>query len=190
VVLGIRSIIYVDGISLYYAAQTGTRHRRLDLQGMCARLRPHDDIRTIYYFAVPADGLHGTAEIAYLIPLRPHPVVNIVAGDYEHMSDVCGWVNVRGEVGLDIRDLRAARETAQAALRQKIAVQMLDDAYRNRADRLILVSGDPDLAPALQALKRALPDKEVIICMPAEDFGSGQGSRLRSVADEAWTLPF
>ena len=86
-VLGIRSIFYVDGISLYYAAQTGTRHRRLDLQGMCARLRPHDDIRTIYYFAVPADGLHGTAEIAYLIPLRPHPVVNIIAGDYEHMSD-------------------------------------------------------------------------------------------------------
>lgn len=52
-----RSVIYVDGFTLYYGVLKNTACKWLDLQRFFTLLRPDDDIRAIKYFtAIVAPG--------------------------------------------------------------------------------------------------------------------------------------
>ena len=42
--------VYIDGFNLYYGAITGTPNKWLDLEALCHRLLPKDDIKRIWYF--------------------------------------------------------------------------------------------------------------------------------------------
>ena len=45
-----------------------------------------------------------------------------------------------------------------------IAIQMLEDAYEDRCDKLILVSGDSDLVPAVIRVRNL--GKKVLVYIP------------------------
>jgi len=47
-----------------------------------------------------------------------------------------------------------------------IATEILVDAFRDEFDSALLVSGDGDLAPAFQAVKRHFPEKSVCVAFP------------------------
>ena len=66
---------------------------------------------------------------------------------------------------------------------------MLDDAYRDRCDRLILVSGDSDLIPAVKMVKRRFNMKKVHVYVPARDPSRGAAKELRAETDNDRTLP-
>ena len=66
---------------------------------------------------------------------------------------------------------------------------MLDDAYQNRCDRQILVSGDSDLVPALNVIKSRFPSKEIIVYVPTRNPIRGAAVELRSAADKDRDLP-
>jgi hypothetical protein len=69
-----------------------------------------------------------------------------------------------------------------------IALQMLDDAYQNVCDRLVLISGDSDLVPAIELIGTRFPSKaiNVYIPIPANSVNGGRERaykrELRSVA--------
>lgn len=44
------TIVYIDGFNLYYGAVKGTRYKWLDLEALCRRLLPKDNIAQIRYF--------------------------------------------------------------------------------------------------------------------------------------------
>lgn len=66
---------------------------------------------------------------------------------------------------------------------------MLHDAQQDLCDRLVLVSGDSDLVPAVAMVKAQYPDKEIIVYIPARSQIRGAATELRSVADKDKTLP-
>ena len=70
-----------------------------------------------------------------------------------------------------------------------IALQMLDDTYSDRCDRLIVVSGDSDLVPAVDMVKTLFPEKTVIVYVPARNRQRGAAAELRGSADSDHTLP-
>ena len=70
-----------------------------------------------------------------------------------------------------------------------IAVQMLDDAYQDQFYRLVLVSGDSDLAPAVDLVKMRFPGKRANAYVPSRFKSRGAAVELRSVADQSKTLP-
>jgi uncharacterized LabA/DUF88 family protein len=47
-----------------------------------------------------------------------------------------------------------------------IALQMLDDAYRDRFDRALLVSADSDLAPPIRMVLDRFPKKRIRVITP------------------------
>lgn len=71
----------------------------------------------------------------------------------------------------------------------RIAVQMLLDAFEDRCDNLILVSGDSDLVPAVNAVKSRFPNKKVIVYIPSRDPSRGAAVELRGAADKHRILP-
>ena len=70
-----------------------------------------------------------------------------------------------------------------------IAVQMLDDAYQDLCDRLVVVSGDSDLVPSINMVKRRFPQKEIIVYVPARNSIRGAAVEIRAAADRDRLLP-
>jgi len=70
-----------------------------------------------------------------------------------------------------------------------IALWMLHDAQMDLCDRMVLVSGDSDLLPAITMVKDHWPKKEIIVYVPAKNASRGAALELRSVADKDKTLP-
>ena len=70
-----------------------------------------------------------------------------------------------------------------------IGIHMLDDAYQNRCEKQILVSGDSDLVPALNVIKSRFPSKEIIVYVPTRNPIRGAAVELRSAADKDRNLP-
>ena len=60
-----------------------------------------------------------------------------------------------------------------------IAIQLLRRAYLDEYDRVMIVSGDSDLIPAIRAVKETFPHKEVWSVIPI-----GRGAKqLRGASD-------
>src|SRR5262249_9137911 len=70
-----------------------------------------------------------------------------------------------------------------------IGVHMLDDAYPDVYDRLVLVSGDSDLVPAVHMVKGCNPPERSIVSVPARSPVRGAAVELRSAADKNRLLP-
>jgi len=178
-----RSIVYVDGFNLYYGSLKGTPHKWLNLQRYFELLRQDDDLRKIWYFTAEVDGSSRQRQATYLDALRTLPRIEIVFERYKRKELRCPidcsypnqkkFYTVPEEKGTDVN----------------IALQMLDDAYQGICDRLVLVSGDSDLVPAVKRVKQRHPDLKVTVYVPAANPRRGAAKELRSAADKHHTLP-
>lgn len=178
-----RSIIYVDGFNLYYGALKGGPHRWLNLDRYFALLRMDDDVQRIWYFTAVIAGPRRSRQLAYLQALKATPRVAIQYGQYKEKVVRCTVA------ACDCAGLREFRVPEEKGTDVNIAVQMLDDAYQGLADRLVLVSGDSDLVPAIRTVKRRFPEIQVIVYVPARDPRRGAARQLRTAADKDKTLP-
>ena len=69
------TIVYIDGFNFYYGAVKGTPHKWLDLEALCRRLLPNDQIVKIRYFtarisARPEDPQQAIRQETYLRALN------------------------------------------------------------------------------------------------------------------------
>ena len=65
------TIVYIDGFNLYYGAVKGTANKWLDLEVLCRRLLPKDNLVKIRYFTAlvairPSDPQQPARQQAYL----------------------------------------------------------------------------------------------------------------------------
>ena len=183
-----KSIIYIDGFNLYYGALKGTKYRWLDLQTLFERVRPHDEIVAIEYFTARVRGISGKRQETYLKALLTKPLIEIIEGKF----------NLNKKVKCNVSSCNFGGKKLFVKPEEKrtdvnIAISMLLDAFHDECDRLILVSGDGDLVPAIAAVKQEKPEKEVIVYTPARNrfTASKRGSsELKSYADKTRDLPF
>ncbi len=179
-----RSIIYVDGLNLYYGAVKNTRHKWLDLEKLFTRLRQGDDIQAIYYFTARIEGPHKKHQSAYLQALATLPKVNIILGKFKMKSVRCLVTSCSHPKKERLFGVPEEKRTDVS-----ISVQMLDDAYQDEADRFVVVSGDSDLVPVLNRIKTRFPAKRIYVYVPARHKDRGAAFQLRGAADHDKTLP-
>lgn len=178
-----RSIVYIDGFNLYYGSLKGTAYKWLDLQRLFERLRPDEEIQSIRYFTALVDGDALRRQMIFLRALETLPKVEVIRGRFKQKRFKCGVIECRHS-GPRFYMGQEEKRTDVA-----IGIQLLDDAYRNLADRFILVSGDSDLVPAVRMLKLRFPEKQVIVYVPSRDEVRGAATELRGEADKHRTLP-
>lgn len=178
-----RSIIYVDGFNLYYGAVRGGPHKWLDLQKYFTMLRPDDQIQRIWYFTAWIDGSHRQNQEAYLQALDTLPLVEIVLGKYKYKTVKC---TLSACTFSGPREFLVPEEKRSDV---NIAIQMLDDAYFGQADRMIVVSGDSDLVPAIHLVKQRFPSIQTTVYVPSRNPKRGAAVEIRSAADKHKTLP-
>jgi uncharacterized LabA/DUF88 family protein len=178
-----RSIVYVDGFNFYYGAVRGTPFKWLDIETCFRRLRPDDDLLRIHYFTAMVVGRSRARQLTYLRALVTTPLVNVVLGKFKEKHIQCRVHNC------DFDGSRIFQALEEKRTDVNIALQLLDDAHHDRADRFIIVSGDSDLVPALDMVKAQYPHKQLIVYVPSRHHIRGAATEIRNAADKNKTFP-
>ena len=178
-----RSIIYIDGFNLYYGALKGTNSKWLDLDKLFTYLRKDDDIQEIKYFTALLDGAKRFNQETYLLAIETFSKIKIILGKFKQTTIEC--INPL----CDYTGNRLFNKPEEKRTDVNLAIHMLSDSILDRCDRLILVSGDSDLVPAINMIKDISPNKKVIVYIPARNPIRGAAVEIRSSADKHKTLP-
>lgn len=181
--MGKRSIVYIDGFNFYYGAIKDGPNKWLDLQHYFQLLRQDDNIQKIWYFTAMVSGPSLSRQEVYLEALKTSPLVDVVFGLYKKKRLKC---RTQGCTYTGVKEYLVPEEKGTDV---NIALQMLDDAYQGLCERMVLVSGDSDLVPAVKLVKKRHPGLQIIVYIPARHHNRGAAVELRSVADKDATLP-
>jgi uncharacterized LabA/DUF88 family protein len=153
----------------------------LDLYRYFRKLRSDDDIQHINYFTAPLTGSANVAQQAYLDALAAQPLINLVPGKYQVQLTDCGVEQCMHQGPRRFFQYKEKRTDVNIALR------MANDTFQNECDRLVLVTGDSDLVPAVQLVRQL--GKKVNLYVPTIDEDRYVASELRGVADMSKNLP-
>lgn len=178
-----RSIVYIDGFNLYYGAIKGTSFKWLNLERYFRLLLANHDIQKIRYFTARIVGSHVVNQDAYLAALATLPLVEVILGKFKTKETKCLYRSC------PLPPPRYFNTFEEKRTDVNIALWMFHDAVKDLCDRLILVSGDSDLVPAIAMVKNHCPEKEVAVYVPARNDIRGAAVELRSIADKDKTLP-
>lgn len=176
--------IYIDGFNLYYGALRGTRHKWLNLEAYFRLLRPHDHVVSIRYFTALVSGPAKERQEPYLRALETLPKVETILGKFKKSTVEC--TNSQCTLATDRRFFKRKEEKRTDV---SIGLWMLDDAYQDRCEHLILVSGDSDLVPAVQMVRGRFPQKRITVYVPANNPLRGAAVELRASAHTNRNLP-
>ena len=164
-------ITYIDGFNLYFgvrseAIKNGSldepdpgwyRYMWLDVHAMCTRLlSDRQQLVAIKYFTAPITGSKPKQERqnAYLDALRTLPLVEIIFGRFEPDRKECEKCG------------QPAYHPQEKKTDVNIATGLICDALDEKYDTAIIVTGDSDLVPAIQAAKKIKPEKRFISAFP------------------------
>jgi hypothetical protein len=178
-----RSIAYIDGFNLYYAALRGGPHKWLDLERLIQLLRPRDQIEAINYCTALVVGSGRRRQEVYLRALATRPQIQVLLGKFKDKRVAC---SVTACLHGGSRRFIVPEEKRTDV---NIALSMLDDAYRGACDRMVLISGDSDLVPALDLIKTRFPQIELVVYVPSRTAVRGAAVELRGAADKHRLLP-
>ncbi len=149
--------VYVDGFNLYYGCLMGTPHKWLDLEALCARLLPQNQIKRIRYFtakisARPGD-VHGPVhQDAYLRALATLPTASVHLG---HFLTNTTRMPVAKPVAGGPKTVEVVK-TEEKGSDVNLATYLLVDAFRQDADAFVVISNDSDLTEPIRIVRHEL----------------------------------
>ena len=172
-----RVITYIDGYNLYHGLlEAGLRSSRwLDLPKLgTSLLKPGQQLALTRYFTtrVKGDPAKARRQASYIDALTTRRGIEIDFGHFLSKRITChscghSWTKSE-EKKTDVN----------------IAVRMLEDAYDDHFDTAIIISGDSDLAPPVETIRRRYPHKRVLVAFPPKRYSH----ELRRVADVTFRI--
>lgn len=157
-----RVISYIDGFNLYFGLKSKgwRKYYWLDLVAMSrALLKPYQQLQHCHYFTarIKVNGSQNQdahRQSVWLDALDTRPDITTHYGHYLPKvltCKACGaqWTS-HEEKMTDVN----------------IAAQLLTDAYEDRFDIALIVSGDSDLTTPIRMLRQRFPQKRVIVAFP------------------------
>lgn len=197
--LNMKTIVYIDGLNLYYGALKDTPYRWLDLKLLSnnwLQKTPYKqcDITDIKYFTSRAIGkpsivqnqqsqkkqrsdlYNMRAEKRYLDALEAHiEELEIIYGTHvQHTAYAYAK-----KTGKRVEVFTIEEKETDVHL----ACSLLNDAYMARYDCAAIVTSDTDMSPALALLKKHHPHKKVIILNPYVAVKSKTPQKLEKYCD-------
>lgn len=196
---------YVDGYNLYYGRLRGTPHKWLDvvrlLDDILARRAQNEALIKLNLFtayALARFSTHGAASVeaqmSYLRALSEAHGQRFEAVLGTHNCAAAGSLMPEFVAGRPYDRKRRVRmwRVEEKMTDVNLAIGMYRDAARGLYDRIVVVSNDSDLQPALRAIREDFPHIEIGIVMPIrparadEDAHRRPSSALREHAH--WTV--
>ncbi len=157
-----RVLVYVDGFNLYFGLRSKgwKKHYWLDLRALAlALLKPGQTLVGVHYFTsrIRANGCNVTdmqRQTTYLEALGTLSDLRTHIGHYLEKPRQCR------QCGAQWMDYEEKMTDVN------IAVQLLADAFEDRFDTALLVSGDSDLTTPVSQVCARFPRKRIVIALP------------------------
>lgn len=149
-----KTTVYIDGFNLYYGAVQDTPYRWLDLDALCKRLLPRNDVRMIRYFtarvkARPYDRSAPNRQQAYLRALNTIPHLTTHFGQFKTNKVQMALVHPPPPRAL-------VWKTEEKGSDVNIATHLMLDAFRNNFEAAAVISNDSDLAEPIRVVNEEL----------------------------------
>ena len=166
-----RTSIYVDGFNLYFSGLKNTTYKWLDIRGLCARiLKPENEILHIKYFTAnvsptQTDPKKHLDQQIYLRALRrTTPELEVITGQFTTYKVRKRLVNppLVGSPHVEVF------HTTEKGSDVNLAVHLVNDAWLNKFDCAVVISGDSDLAEAIKLVRTHHPKKVVGVFAPGK----------------------
>lgn len=165
-----RVLGFVDGFNLYFGLKQAGYDSLLwlDVSRLVGSLcKPHQECMGVHYFTARLNG-PGPKHNRQKILLEAYETLaacTVHFGVYQTNSRTCSSCGTPWN------------QTNEKMTDVNIAVEMLSAAFKDEFDTALLISGDSDLAPAIQKT-RELFGKRVVVAFPPKRFST----RLRDLA--------
>lgn len=165
-----RTSVYVDGFNLYFGALKGTPYKWLNVRALCEYLLDsHNQIDTIKYFtafvsATASDPDKAHHQQAYLRALRHTcPETQVIKGLFRTYEVTKKLVTPMHGV----RHVQVWDRTEKGS-DVNLAVHLVNDAWLNKFDCAVVISGDSDLAESIRLVRQHHPRKTVGVISPGK----------------------
>jgi len=161
-----RVIAYVDGFNLYFGLKSKgwKRYYWIDVHRLAENLlKPGKELVEGKYFTAHIRGpedKHRRQQI-YLDALHTHcSSLKIIPGHYLVKKKQCPCCAC-------VFDIPEEKKTDV-----NISTQMVADAFLDRFDVALLISGDSDLVPPIEIIRQYCPNKRVVVAFPPGRFSA------------------
>ncbi len=157
-----RVIVYIDGFNLYHAIDTLKKShlKWLDLWQLGeSLLREGEELTAVKYFSAYATWLPDAyARHRVYVDALEAVGVTICMSKFKNKPQRCHACEVRW----------TAHEEKETDV--QVAISIVADALQNKADRIVVVSADTDLTPAVKLVAALVPKCEMFVATPPGRF--------------------
>ncbi|MGO2241102.1 MAG: NYN domain-containing protein [Halomonas sp.] len=178
-----QTAFFIDGYNVFYGLLAGTPYKWLDLPSLLSAIiheqNPHSQVAEIHYFTSPVQPALATrgqqskqAQDTYIRALKAYGVeVHWGRHRLDHRKAprfVSREVPASRQDQVDIWNLEEKETDVRIAIAMyRIAAKPCrEDTPEGRTQQIVLVSGDTDLAPALEAIREDFPHLRIGIIVP------------------------
>jgi len=170
-----RTIFFIDGLNVYHAIKNSrfNQYKWLDYWELAKKFTGQKDgLKGVLYFT--AYSVWDNEKIKRhkrLVLANRDRGVDVIFGRFRRVTKNC-------------RQCRKKYQTFEEKRTDvNIAIHLLTNAYKDNYDKAVLISGDSDIIPAVQAVKQAFPEKEISLVIPvggkAHELAQVIGSSVR-----------
>ena|ERR1700722_4906471 len=161
-----RVICLIDGLNLYHAISALARPelKWVDLRKLAkVFLKTHsEELSGVFYFSAYADHVSESSQKCQKAHIRALELTNVapILGHFKEKARKCPSCSHRW-IGHEEKETDV-----------NIALFLLNLAYQNAFDRVLLISNDSDLAPAIRMVRNYFPQKRITTISPPHYFHS------------------
>lgn len=166
-----RISFFVDGFNVYHSINNPSlyKYKWLNYRKLCeCFLKPHDTIEEIYFFTafVPWSDSKVLRHKRLLQVLQDVGIIPVL-GEFRRRNRTC----------MKCKNDYITYEEKQTDV--NIAIQVFRNAVEGKYDEAIIISGDSDLIPSIQAVKELFSNKKIGVVIPI----GGKAKELTMIAD-------
>lgn len=155
-----KTIVYVDGFNLYYGCLKNTDYKWLDLQKLAKNvLHVNNQILEIKYFTAkvtptPHDPQKASRQDVYLKALKTIPNLSIYTGFFL-TKETAMPVSPNANPPYKNKMIKVIK-TEEKGSDVNLASHVIHDAYQNKMDCAVIITGDSDFLEPIKILKTHL----------------------------------
>jgi hypothetical protein len=159
-----RCTIYVDAFNCYFGIfQHHPAWKWLNVQSFFEALRLDEDVVAVKFFTALVEPLKHVSirrdrQKRYMRALGTLPKLKIILGKYQERTVTCRARDCMRRLEYQVPEEKKTDVN--------MAVNLLEDAFRRLTDSMVIVSGDSDLEPAVEWVRRNYPQIKITVYIP------------------------
>ena len=152
-------IVFIDGFNLYHAINAFRKYHKykwLDLSKLANLYitRNEEIVNILYFTALATWNQNKVKKHKLFIKANELNGVNVIFGEFKKRDKFCNLCR------------RKYQTFEEKQTDVNIAIQLFKLSIENKYDKAIIISGDSDLIPSINAVRKTFPNKQIGVVIP------------------------